>query len=134
MAASSSAAAAASSAAATEPVDLTNEQEEHEDKLIAEEYRTWKKNSPFLYDLVMTHALEWPSLTVQWLPGSKVPACLRACVRVCTSCHAAAASRPDSMSSPFSFSLIPRCRRSTPSTRRTSCCWARTRRRGSRTT
>jgi hypothetical protein len=21
-----------------------------------------------LYDLVMTHALEWPSLTVQWLP------------------------------------------------------------------
>ena len=28
----------------------------------------WKKNTPFLYDLVMTHALEWPSLTVQWLP------------------------------------------------------------------
>ena len=22
----------------------------------------------FLYDLVMTHALEWPSLTAQWLP------------------------------------------------------------------
>ena len=36
---------------------------------IAEEYRIWKKNSPFLYDLVMTHALEWASLTVQWLPG-----------------------------------------------------------------
>ena len=30
----------------------------------------WKKNCPFLYDLVMTHALEWPSLTVEWLPGS----------------------------------------------------------------
>jgi len=28
----------------------------------------WKKNSPFLYDLVVTHALEWPSLTCQWLP------------------------------------------------------------------
>ena len=28
----------------------------------------WKKNTPFLYDLVVTHALEWPSLTVQWLP------------------------------------------------------------------
>ncbi len=28
----------------------------------------WKKNAPFLYDLVMTHALEWPSLTAQWLP------------------------------------------------------------------
>uniref|UniRef100_A0A8C8VTB2 Histone-binding protein RBBP4-like N-terminal domain-containing protein n=1 Tax=Peromyscus maniculatus bairdii TaxID=230844 RepID=A0A8C8VTB2_PERMB len=26
------------------------------------------KNTPFLYDLVMTHALEWPSLTAQWLP------------------------------------------------------------------
>lgn len=40
--------------------------EQAEDKLIDEEYRVWKKNSPFLYDLVMTHALEWPSLTVQW--------------------------------------------------------------------
>ncbi|KAI7907045.1 WD40-repeat-containing domain protein [Cokeromyces recurvatus] len=28
----------------------------------------WKKNSPFLYDLVVTHALEWPSLTCQWFP------------------------------------------------------------------
>ena len=36
--------------------------------MINEEYKIWKKNSPFLYDLVMTHALEWPSLTVQWLP------------------------------------------------------------------
>jgi hypothetical protein len=25
----------------------------------------WKKNTPFLYDLILTHALEWPSLTVQ---------------------------------------------------------------------
>ena len=38
------------------------------DKLINEEYKIWKKNTPFLYDLVMTHNLEWPSLTVQWLP------------------------------------------------------------------
>ncbi|CAL9158489.1 histone-binding protein MSI1-like isoform X1 [Musa acuminata AAA Group] len=36
----------------------------------AEEYRVWKKNTPFLYDLVISHALEWPSLTVQWLPSS----------------------------------------------------------------
>ena len=36
--------------------------------MITEEYKIWKKNTPFLYDLVMTHALEWPSLTVQWLP------------------------------------------------------------------
>ena len=77
-----------------------------------EEYKVWKKNTPFLYgaeegglptpgaracesasqrialidlltlpvslrmlsDLVITHALEWPSLTAQWLP-------VRACVR-----------------------------------------------------
>lgn len=38
---------------------------EEEDKIINEEYKIWKKNTPFLYDLVMTHALEWPSLTVQ---------------------------------------------------------------------
>jgi hypothetical protein len=41
--------------------------EKAEDTTINEEYKVWKKNSPFLYDLVMTHALEWPSLTVQWL-------------------------------------------------------------------
>ena len=39
-----------------------------EDKELSDEYRVWKKNSPFLYDVVFTHALEWPSLTVQWLP------------------------------------------------------------------
>lgn len=38
-----------------------------EERLINEEYKIWKKNTPFLYDLVMTHALEWPSLTAQWL-------------------------------------------------------------------
>lgn len=41
-----------------------------QEKLINEEYKIWKKNTPFLYDLVMTHALEWPSLSVQWLPNS----------------------------------------------------------------
>uniref|UniRef100_A0A8R1IGD5 CAF1C_H4-bd domain-containing protein n=1 Tax=Caenorhabditis japonica TaxID=281687 RepID=A0A8R1IGD5_CAEJA len=39
-----------------------------EDRVANDEYKIWKKNTPFLYDLVMTHALEWPSLTVQWLP------------------------------------------------------------------
>ncbi len=34
----------------------------------------WKKNTPFLYDLIMTNALEWPSLTCQWLPGRETPA------------------------------------------------------------
>lgn len=41
---------------------------EIEERLINEEYKIWKKNTPFLYDLVITHALEWPSLTVEWLP------------------------------------------------------------------
>ena len=36
-----------------------------EERLISEEYKIWKKNTPFLYDLVITHALEWPSLTAQ---------------------------------------------------------------------
>jgi histone-binding protein RBBP4 len=36
-----------------------------------QEYKIWKKNSPFLYDLVVTHALDWPSLTCQWLPDKE---------------------------------------------------------------
>eukprot|EP00606_Chrysophyceae_sp_TOSAG23-5_P000618 GSChrysophyteH2.ASY1.ANO1.1501.1 assembled CDS len=36
------------------------------DPEILAEYKAWKKNTPFLYDLVMTHSLEWPSLTVEW--------------------------------------------------------------------
>lgn len=47
---------------------------ETENKKILEEYRIWKKNAPFLYDLVMTHVLPWPSLTVQWLPAETVSA------------------------------------------------------------
>ncbi|KAI9273769.1 histone-binding protein RBBP4 or subunit C of CAF1 complex-domain-containing protein, partial [Helicostylum pulchrum] len=39
-----------------------------QEKLINEEYKLWKKNSPFLYDLLVTHALDWPSLTCQWFP------------------------------------------------------------------
>eukprot|EP00455_Lapot_gusevi_P010729 TRINITY_DN1486_c0_g1_i2.p1 TRINITY_DN1486_c0_g1~~TRINITY_DN1486_c0_g1_i2.p1 ORF type:complete len:444 (-),score=104.75 TRINITY_DN1486_c0_g1_i2:43-1329(-) len=50
---------------------MANEEDlkaEELEKRIDEEYKIWKKNSPFLYDVVITHALEWPSLTVQWLP------------------------------------------------------------------
>ena len=35
---------------------------------IAQEYKIWKKNTPFLYDTCVTHALDWPSLTVQIFP------------------------------------------------------------------
>ncbi|TPX42060.1 hypothetical protein SeMB42_g03397 [Synchytrium endobioticum] len=45
-----------------------------QEKVINEEYKIWKKNSPFLYDLVVTHALEWPTLTVEWLPDIERPA------------------------------------------------------------
>ena len=27
--------------------------------------------SPFLYDIVVTHALEWPTLTAQWFPDKE---------------------------------------------------------------
>ncbi|KAF8819954.1 RbAp48 [Cardiosporidium cionae] len=36
---------------------------------IREEHRVWRFNTLVLYDLVMSHTLEWPSLTVQWIPG-----------------------------------------------------------------
>lgn len=39
-----------------------------QEKTINEEYKVWKKNAPHLYDIVVTHAFEWPSLTVQWFP------------------------------------------------------------------
>lgn len=49
---------------------MESQDEKIMDQVLNEEYKVWKKNSPFLYDLVMTHALEWPSLTVQWLDQS----------------------------------------------------------------
>ena len=39
-----------------------------EDRIRNEEYKIWKKNTPFLYDYVQTQPLEWTSLTIQWLP------------------------------------------------------------------
>ncbi|KAI3390142.1 hypothetical protein SNEBB_001815 [Seison nebaliae] len=42
--------------------------EKIETKRIAEEFRKWKKNTSFLYDLFYTSALEWSSPFVQFLP------------------------------------------------------------------
>jgi hypothetical protein len=42
-----------------------------EERLIDAEYKIWKKNTPYLYNIVATHSLEWPSLTCQWLPTTK---------------------------------------------------------------
>ncbi|KAH9883383.1 WD40 repeat-like protein [Xylariomycetidae sp. FL2044] len=47
--------------------------EDEEQRLINEEYKTWKKNSPFLYDMILSTALTWPTLTVQWFPDAKEP-------------------------------------------------------------
>jgi hypothetical protein len=63
------------------------EEEQEEDaapdtRLESDEYRSWKKNTPFLYDLVLTHSLDWPSLTVQWLSSR----CVRLASLVCWGC------------------------------------------------
>lgn len=56
------------------PAEEEEEDEEvRQEKMINEEYKVWKKNAPFLYDLVVSHALEWPSLTVQWMPDLERP-------------------------------------------------------------
>ncbi|KAL7751771.1 Histone acetyltransferase type B subunit 2 [Sorochytrium milnesiophthora] len=52
---------------------LKEDQQAAEEKIINEEYKLWKKNTPFLYDLVVSHAFDWPSLTVQWLPDKEEP-------------------------------------------------------------
>ncbi|KAK4189660.1 WD40-repeat-containing domain protein [Podospora australis] len=55
-------------------VDVNMEDQDDADleqKLINEEYKTWKKNSPFLYDMILSTALEWPTLTIQWFPDVK---------------------------------------------------------------
>ncbi|PIN13170.1 Nucleosome remodeling factor, subunit CAF1/NURF55/MSI1 [Handroanthus impetiginosus] len=39
-----------------------------EEQLINEEYKTWKNTAPLLYDLIISQALDTPSLTVVWLP------------------------------------------------------------------
>ena len=49
-------------------IDDVMEDEQLGEKLINEEYKTWKKNAPFLYDLMLSTALEWPTLSTQWLP------------------------------------------------------------------
>ncbi|OCF35242.1 histone acetyltransferase type B subunit 2 [Kwoniella heveanensis BCC8398] len=55
--------------APSEPIEIDDDVPAGEDsQVINEEYKIWKKNTPFLYDTVITHALTWPSLTCQWLP------------------------------------------------------------------
>ncbi|KAH8888888.1 WD40 repeat-like protein [Thozetella sp. PMI_491] len=51
--------------------DVDNDDELMEQKVINEEYKIWKKNSPFLYDMILSTALDWPTLTTQWFPDVK---------------------------------------------------------------
>jgi histone-binding protein RBBP4 len=41
-----------------------------QEDLIKEENNNWRKYSPILYELIISQALEWPSLTVEWHPIS----------------------------------------------------------------
>eukprot|EP00382_Lankesteria_abbotti_P006104 CAMPEP_0113850774 /NCGR_PEP_ID=MMETSP0372-20130328/4140_1 /TAXON_ID=340204 /ORGANISM="Lankesteria abbotti" /LENGTH=71 /DNA_ID=CAMNT_0000821247 /DNA_START=289 /DNA_END=501 /DNA_ORIENTATION=- /assembly_acc=CAM_ASM_000359 len=36
---------------------------------IKEEFGNWKANTSLLYDFVIHHTLEWPTLTADWIPG-----------------------------------------------------------------
>ncbi|EPZ36662.1 putative histone-binding protein Caf1-like protein [Rozella allomycis CSF55] len=54
-------------------MDVESQEKITQEKIINEEYKIWKKNAPYLYDLVITHALEWPTLTAQWLPDKETP-------------------------------------------------------------
>lgn len=51
---------------------MAEEYEQDADQ-VEEEFAVWKKNTPFLYDLVVSHPLQWPSLTVHWVPSSPQP-------------------------------------------------------------
>eukprot|EP00193_Tetraselmis_chui_P011008 CAMPEP_0177788412 /NCGR_PEP_ID=MMETSP0491_2-20121128/22101_1 /TAXON_ID=63592 /ORGANISM="Tetraselmis chuii, Strain PLY429" /LENGTH=36 /DNA_ID= /DNA_START= /DNA_END= /DNA_ORIENTATION= len=34
-----------------------------DEEQLQQDYAIWKKNAPFLYDLLIAHSLTWPSLT-----------------------------------------------------------------------
>ena len=51
----------------------TEDQNEEEiDEIINQEYKVWKYNSHYLYDSLLTMAVEWPSLTISWLPDFEI--------------------------------------------------------------
>ena len=55
--------------AVTSIVENTDEIEE---QMIFEEYKIWKKNAPFFYDTLYSHALTWPTLTCEWMQSRDV--------------------------------------------------------------
>lgn len=51
---------------------LVENTDELEEQKIFEEYKIWKKNAPFFYDTLYSHALTWPTLTVEWMTSRDV--------------------------------------------------------------
>ena len=61
------------------PDDVEDDDDEPEvhdcaDIYTGEEYKIWKKNVPYLYDLMLTSAFDWPTLTFEWSPEVLRPA------------------------------------------------------------
>jgi histone-binding protein RBBP4 len=50
--------------------DIIDEMEQSQDEENDNEndHKIWKKNAPYLYDVLITWGLDWPSLCVNWLP------------------------------------------------------------------
>lgn len=48
--------------------------QEHQlkEKIVNEEFKIWKKTVPLLYDTIQTQAIEYPSLSIKWLPDYTV--------------------------------------------------------------
>ena len=44
------------------------DQSQEEETINEYEHKIWKKNAPYLYDILITWGLDWPSLCVNWLP------------------------------------------------------------------
>lgn len=40
-------------------------------KEVVEDYKSWRKNVPLLYDMVITTSYTWPSLSCQWYPTAE---------------------------------------------------------------
>ncbi|KAL3313900.1 retinoblastoma binding protein [Cichlidogyrus casuarinus] len=49
-------------------MQITDTEDIVEERVINEEYKIFKRNAPFLYDIISSYCMEWPSLSVQWLP------------------------------------------------------------------
>ncbi|KAI3386298.1 hypothetical protein SNEBB_007639 [Seison nebaliae] len=44
----------------------------NEQRVLNDEYKIWRKNVPFLYDVMMNQVLQWPSLTIQIMQDIRV--------------------------------------------------------------